>query len=636
MTRDEKINTLARVLSASKQFTPQDMKRIEEKTNEQLDYIFSPLDQCIYLEACAGSGKTEVLGLKAAYEICKWGFDKSGIAVLTFTNEATATIANRVTAFYGRPLPSNHFIGTFSSFVHGHIAQRFGYKFYATDSDKPDKSFRVIDSDTKPYNNQWLENYKLEFPFPKTKIYASQLNYKMSCKEWFVGQGESSKRIIDLYNEKSCQQYIADIRKRKNAPYLFQFDYLEKQVKACKHKFWNDGFATFEDMNLIACICLCNKAIRGYVAKKFPVILVDECQDLSASELKILSLLIRAGSVVHYIGDLHQAIYSFKDAYPEQFKTHIEAFDFKMMRLSENFRSTQKIVDLSRKMGSINYPITGSVDSRCDGSDCCYLEYKNEEETIALFSNILSKFNIPVKNAVVLVRTKNTKRELSTGFSDDYKVHPIINAIQLWQQNEPEAQQRALSLLGLQLQKWLGFHGRSNNYYYSEEVCSNSILWRLLLRDILVDFCADSSTLEMDKLTYSAWYSANKNKIINIINRHLWAVGKTLPDITIKSPKGTAKQKIDIVSAKEESQLRIETIHAVKGVTYDAVLLLSTPNGHGKTGYWENWLNPADEAGRIGYVASTRPRYLLCWGVSELSSEQRERLEEMGFTKFAN
>ena len=59
MTRDEKINTLAKVLSASKQSTPQDMKRIEEKTNEQLDYIFSPLDQCIYLEACAGSGKTE-------------------------------------------------------------------------------------------------------------------------------------------------------------------------------------------------------------------------------------------------------------------------------------------------------------------------------------------------------------------------------------------------------------------------------------------------------------------------------------------------------------------------------------------------------------------------------------------------
>ena len=120
-----------------------------------------------------------------------------------------------------------------------------------------------------------------------------------------------------------------------------------------------------------------------------------------------------------------------------------------------------------------------------------------------------------------------------------------------------------MSLLGLQLQKWLGFHGHSNNYYYSEEVCSNSVLWRLLLRDILADFCADSSMVEMDKLTYSSWYSENKSKIINISNHHLQAVGKTLSDITIKSPKGTARQKIDIVSAKEESQLRIETMHAV-------------------------------------------------------------------------
>ena len=636
MTRDEKVKTLARVLSASKQFTPQDMKRIEEKTNEQLDYIFSPLDQCIYLEACAGSGKTEVLGLKAAYEICKWWSDKSGIAVLTFANEATATIANRVATFYGRPLSSNHFIGTFSSFVHGHIAQRFGYKFYAPDSDRPDKSFRVIDSDTKPYSSQWLENYKLEFPFYKMKIYASQLNYRMSCKEWFIGQRESSKRIVDLYNEKSCQQYIATIRERKNAPYLFQLDYLKNKIKDCKLKFWGDSFATFEDMNLIACRCLCNITIRSYIAKKFPVILIDECQDLSANELNILSFLIRAGSVVHYIGDLHQAIYSFKDAHPEQFKAHIEAFGFKKMCLSKNFRSTQKIVDLSRKIGSINYPITGSTESICGGSDCCYLEYKDEQKTITAFVDILAKFNIPVKNAVVLVRTNNTKKELSSGFFDDYKIHPIINAIQMWKQNEPEAQRSALGLLALQLQKWLGFHGRSNNYYYSEEVCSNSVLWRLLLKDILVDFCADSSMVTMDNLTYSSWYSTNKDKIINIINHYLCDIGKKLPDITIKSPKGTAKQKIAIVSAKEESQLRIETIHAVKGVTYDAVLLLSTPNGHGKTGYWENWLNSADEAGRIGYVASTRPRYLLCWGVSELSPDQRDRLEGIGFTRFSD
>ena len=76
MTRDEKIEKLTEVLSAGKIFTQQAKERIEEKTDEQLDYILSPIDQCIYLEACAGSGKTEVLGLKAAYEICRWHHER--------------------------------------------------------------------------------------------------------------------------------------------------------------------------------------------------------------------------------------------------------------------------------------------------------------------------------------------------------------------------------------------------------------------------------------------------------------------------------------------------------------------------------------------------------------------------------
>ena len=86
----------------------------------------------------------------------------------------------------------------------------------------------------------------------------------------------------------------------------------------------------------------------------------------------------------------------------------------------------------------------------------------------------------------------------------------------------------------------------------------------------------------------------------------------------------------------EEEQLRIETIHSVKGGTFDAVLLLSSPNGRGRTGFWEKWLNPDDESGRIGYVASTRPRYLLCWGVSNLSDTQRSRLEGLGFVALNN
>ena len=611
MTRDEKIEKLTEVLSAGKIFTQQAKERIEEKTDEQLDYILSPIDQCIYLEACAGSGKTEVLGLKAAYEICRWRSRQTGIAVLTFTNEATATIADRVSSFYGKPVPSNHFIGTFSSFVHGHIAQRFGYKFYDLPEDKADKSFRVIDSDISPYSNQWLENYKLDFYLPRQVIYASQLILRASSGKWYVKQKETAQLLTELYDGDPRQ--------------------LIKQANACKLKFLNDGFATFEDMNLIARKCLRDETIRRYIARKFPVILVDECQDLSASELGILSLLISAGTVVHYIGDLHQAIYSFKDACPEQYKAHIEAHRFETRRLSANFRSTQKIVDFSRKMGGIDYPISGSVESKCGDYDCCYVEYDDDEkDAIIAFIDTLNRFDIPIKDAVVLVRTQTAKQKLSHGPSNDHKTHPIINAIQLWQQNEPVARQTALSLLAYQLQRWMGFHGKSNNYYYSDEVCPNAVSWRLLLRDILVELCSDPAMATVDELTYGSWYSTNKEKVISIIAHHLNTIEQNLPEITIRTPKGTAKLPIYPVKLTEDEQLRVETIHSVKGGTFDAVLLLSSPDGRGKTGFWESWLNPEDESGRIGYVASTRPRYLLCWGVKSLASVQRQALEKLG------
>ena len=634
MTRDEKIEKLTEVLSVDKVFTQQAKERIEEKTDEQLDYILSPIDQCIYLEACAESGKTEVLGLKAAYEICKWQSSQTGIAVLTFTNEATATIANRVASFYGKPISSNHFIGTFSSFAHGYIAQRFGYKFYHIPEDKADKSFRVVDSDISPYSNQWLENYKLNFPFPKQAIYASQLYYKASCKDWFVGQGESAKSLTELYNSAECQQYIIEIRQRKNASYLFQFNYLKKQIKECKLKFWHDGFANFDDMNLIAHRCLRDETICHYISRKFPVILIDECQDLSVSELRILSFLIRTRTTVHYIGGLHQAIYSFKDSYPEQLLEHLTFHRFETMHLSQNFRSTQKIVDFSRKMGGIGYSISGSVESKCGDYNCCYVEYDDDEkDAIIAFTDTLNRFDIPTKDAVVLVRTQTAKQKLSHGPSNDHKTHPIINAIQLWQQNEPVARQTALSLLAYQLQRWIGFHGKSNNYYYSDEVCTNAVSWRLLLKSILVELCSDSVMINMDELTYGSWYSKNKERVISIIAHHLNTIGQNIPEITIRTPKGTAKLPIYPVKLTEDEQLRVETIHSVKGGTFDAVLLLSSPDGRGKTGFWENWLKSSEESGRIGYVASTRPRYLLCWGVSNLSDDQRRELEGMGFIK---
>ena len=78
----------------------------------------------------------------------------------------------------------------------------------------------------------------------------------------------------------------------------------------------------------------------------------------------------------------------------------------------------------------------------------------------------------------------------------------------------------------------------------------------------------------MDQTAYSAWYSANKKILIEIINFHLHSIGKELTTISIRTPPRSASQIIDRIDVKKEVPLRIDTIHSVKGSTFDAVLLL--------------------------------------------------------------
>ena len=75
--------------------------------------------------------------------------------------------------------------------------------------------------------------------------------------------------------------------------------------------------------------------------------MVDECQDLAFSQLQILHELHKHGTKLHFIGDLDQSIYKFRNIDPSETKLFIEQLGTKELRLSENYRSCQPIVDAS-------------------------------------------------------------------------------------------------------------------------------------------------------------------------------------------------------------------------------------------------------------------------------------------------
>ena len=246
---------------------------------------------------------------------------------------------------------------------------------------------------------------------------------------------------------------------------------------------------------------------------------------------------------------------------------------------------------------------------------------------------MLKEREIQLEKAIVLTRNKTLKARISTDVSVVLKKYPIIYAIQLWNSHAADSCVKALRLLGGQLQKWYDFQGRSNNFYYPETFCKDAITWRLLLRDIMVDFVSVPSISNMAGKTYSSWIAENKKQIVAILNTYLEAIlGKKLDRSAsfMRAVRGTGSETIGLMNQIEPIELRVETIHAVKGRTFDAVLLMSSADARGQTGYWESWLTPGDEAARIAYVACSRPRTLLCWGVHTLTDSQREKLECLG------
>ena len=104
---------------------------------EQLEYVNHRLALQCYLGACPGSGKTEVVGLKAAYEMARWRSKGTGIAILTFTKTAAAEIGKRVREYGGASATGHpHFVGTIDSWLHNYLLQPFGHAVAKYTGDK--------------------------------------------------------------------------------------------------------------------------------------------------------------------------------------------------------------------------------------------------------------------------------------------------------------------------------------------------------------------------------------------------------------------------------------------------------------------------------------------------------------------
>ena len=620
--------------------------RIVEKTKKQLEYVLSPIADNIFLKACPGSGKTEVIGLKAAYEFQLWNQKNSGIAILTFTNNAADTIRERVQQFAGIGKAAYpHFIGTIDSWLHGYLAHPFGHLITGYKGEKGDRSIKVIEDGI---SEGWINNYRCNtnyyFNVKKGELrfmplYANNILFDVENERWEIKIPRRSKYLKDenYFASKPFQKFIL------GKPWL-TLECMRKGFLEAKQKFLQDGYGTYQDIEWI-CYQLLQKHtnIIQRLSRRFPFIIVDECQDLSWIQIEIFRFLKQYGVSLHIVGDLNQAIYEFKKVDPKKVEKFVSNNKFTQLNLSDNFRSCQSIVNLCQKIVHGDYVI--GKESLPHHESCIYFQYK-KDELITLpnrFEEHLKKLGISIDKSVILTRGWSTVYKLYAldKKQADKPQFQVAMAIYFWGKENIELADEALKCLGnFMAKKYFKDNHRNSRQYYCPSIVDSPMRWRFFLSGILSEVLENNCDINDLSKTWVDWAGCVRRQFSQIANNCLsilQSVDSPFEQIdgrSFKAPNKLGRKKVIdtlILSNESSTKIKITTIHNVKGKTFDAVLLVSSSDAKGaQGGYWGEWLEDVNaEPARFSYVASSRPKILLAWAIPE--TKDLTVIKKLGF-----
>jgi DNA helicase II / ATP-dependent DNA helicase PcrA len=306
---------------------------LNEPQNEAVLHKDGP----IMIIAGAGSGKTKVLTTRIAHLMAAHGVDSFNILALTFTNKAAKEMKERVERTLGNTDARNLYIGTFHS-VFARIlrseAHRMGYP----------NSFTIYDTDdAKSVVKSVVNELNLDDKHYKPGTVYNRIS---SAKNALVGPGEYAN-----------DYYIQQEDMRSNRPAIAQI--YDAYAKRC----FKNGAMDFDDLLIKMYELLKNfpEALSKY-QRKFKYILIDEYQDTNPAQYEIIKLLGAQHENVCVVGDDAQSIYSFRGATIQnilQFQKDYD--DVKVVKLEQNYRSTQNILHVANEIISNN---KGQIEKR--------------------------------------------------------------------------------------------------------------------------------------------------------------------------------------------------------------------------------------------------------------------------------
>ena len=291
-----------------------------ENLNPQQKEAVCHTEGPLLILAGAGSGKTRVLTHRIAYLIEEKGVNPWNIMAITFTNKAAEEMRERVDQIVGFGSESI-WVTTFHSTcvrILRRYIDRLGF----------DNRFTIYDTDDqKAVIKDICKRLQIDTKIYKERSLLAQISHvkdQMVTPEEFElnHRGDFQKRtIIEVYKEYQAQL-------RKNNALDFD-DLIMKTVELFRN----------------------NPDVLDSYQERFRYIMVDEYQDTNLSQFQFVSLLASKYQNLCVVGDDDQSIYKFRGANIENILGFERVFaDTKVIRLEQNYRSTQNILDAANEV----------------------------------------------------------------------------------------------------------------------------------------------------------------------------------------------------------------------------------------------------------------------------------------------
>lgn len=557
------------------------------------------------LTACPGSGKTTsiVKKLRVVSQYCAERYGKhTGFACLSFTNKACAELKQKYREMHDEKLTFPNEVLTIDSFIMQYVVLPF---WYLCDACKK-KPIVVNEEDILDhiyYNNVQIAGKWQRYPVMELQQYSKIMySKKPSIVSIDKAAFKWNHKVVTDANEKSyCRAAI-----------LYRL---------------SKGYVTSSDALWMACYILKHhQEVSRALISRFPYIIVDEAQDNSELHFEFFNLLKSAGlQNLEYVGDVCQSIYGFNNARPELLQAMMAEQGWNVLPMSECRRSNQRIIDLYSKLKSSDVPTITSHGVIDKGIPIVVYKYDegNVRDIIRDFYQVCDDNELSKR--IILARGVNKCKTLAGVKDVDFKYwksdlpYLLIDAVFALEASDMDYAFRKIRLV---LSRLIAKDSPDAKRQFIHEIEHNKD-WNAKIFRFLKQIPSFS-------LSFKEW-----SEQTCVLLHDFWELDEQPMFVPYQRQVGYKMKEMENVPVERFHQSRdegsdyhksIDTIHAVKGATLDAVLLFLSANSKGQgislNDFPRRSVRYMTESQRMIYVACSRAVNFLALAVPKSIADE--------------